>query len=442
MTLRMRVVLRSLIFAAVPTVAACLGGGPKEVSPADIPQIEARLQRAPNNTALRARYAAVLFAANRCDQATTEAQRVRQQRPADAGAVLIIGECAEQGGRYDDALGTYREFITANPNASGSAAVRAREQLALRAYANQQARQALQDEAALSQQPGDPNTVAVLPVTIASSDSSFRPLARGLAQMLTADLALIQRFRLVERLQLTALLNELKLGQSQRVDPGTAARVGHLIRAGRMVQGVATIPPKGDVRLEASVVQPSGEVTSPQAATGRLRDLLKLEKAIVVGLSTQLGYQLSEAERRRILENGTQNLAAFLAYSRGLEAEDAGDFQRAAAYFGEAVRADPKFSAARQSYQSASVAPAVQSAPPTQAATTSAPLEPVSPAIDNQLLGAAQEIAPTQAEHDQPEGPPEQASTVTQASQPSATVTVLGTPTTSTATIRIIFRLP
>ena len=54
-----------------------------------------------------------------------------------------------------------------------------------------------------------------------------------------------------------------------------------------------------------------------------------------------LGYQLSEAERRSILANGTQNLAAFMAFSQGLVAEDAGDYSRAAAYYGQAVRSDP-----------------------------------------------------------------------------------------------------
>ena len=337
--------------AVLTLLAACMGHGPQPVSPADIPQLEARLQQQPDNAALRLQYAAALFAAKRCDQAVTEARRAQQARPADAGATLIVGECAEQATRYEDALSTYRAYITAHADARGVAAVRAREQIALRGYGNQQARAALANEAQLAQQPGDPNTVAVLPLTISSPDSSDGPLARGLADLLISDLGMIQRFRLVERLRLTALLDELKLGQTARVDPSTAARVGHLIRAGRMVEGLANIPAKGDVRLEASVVQSSGEVTSPQVATGRVQDLLKLEKDVVVGLSSALGYQLSEAERRRILENGTQNLAAFLAYSRGLEAADAGDYSRAAAHFGAAGRAGPGFQAAPQAVQ-------------------------------------------------------------------------------------------
>ena len=207
------------------------------------------------------------------------------------------------------------------------------------------------------------------------------------------------------------------------------------------VEVVANIPRTGDVRLEASVVQSSGEVTTPQAATGPLRDLLKMEKQVVVGLAGALGYQLSEAERRQILENGTQNLAAFLAYSRGLEAVDAGNYARAAAYFGAAVRADPRFTAAQQQYQSASVSSDVQSAPPTQAAATQAP-PPVNVPVDDQLAAATLDMAPTQSDKTAAATSQAQQSVATSAAAPSATVTDQGTPTTSTGTIHIFFRLP
>jgi tetratricopeptide (TPR) repeat protein len=289
---------RILLLFTASLLTACLGQRSREVAPAEIPDLEASLQRQPDNAALRSRYAAALFAADRCDQATAEAKRAEALRPDDAVAAMVIGQCAEKAQRYDDALAEYRTFLVQHPDVRGSAAIRAREQLALRTYSTQRARQALQNEAQLSAQAADPATVAVLPLTIAG-DTSYQSLSRGLAQIITSDLALIQRFKLVERLQLTALLDEMHLGQTARADPSTAARVGRLMQAGRMVQGTATIPPQGEVRLEASVVQASGEVSAPGAATGRFRDLLKMEKSLIVDLSARLGYQLSEAERRQ-----------------------------------------------------------------------------------------------------------------------------------------------
>jgi hypothetical protein len=176
---------------------------------------------------------------------------------------------------------------------------------------------------------------------------------------------------MVERLEVGALLDEMRLAEAGRVDAATAARMGQLLRAGRMVQGLAAIPPDADVRLEASVVRPDGQVTSPQAATGRLRDLMQMEKQVVIGIAGQLGYVLSAAERQIILENGTQSLVAFLAYSRGLVAEDLGDFPTAALHYADAVRADPNFTAARNNYQRSAAAEDVEGAADEQVAVLS-----------------------------------------------------------------------
>jgi tetratricopeptide (TPR) repeat protein len=431
-----------LVLFSASILTGCLGQRLRDVTPAEIPDLEARLQREPDNAALRSRYAAALFAADRCDQAAAEARRAEAVRPADAVAAMVIGQCAEKSQRYQDALAEYRTFLAQHPDVRGSAAIRAREQLALRVYSTQRARLALQNEAQLSAQAADPGTVAVLPLTIAG-DTSYQALSRGLAQMITSDLALIQRFRLLERLQLATLLDEMRLGQTARADPNTAARVGRLMQAGRMVQGTATIPGQGDTRLEASVVQASGEVSAPGAATGRFRDLLKMEKALVVELSARLGYQLSEAEQRRVLENGTQNLVAFLAYSRGLAAEDAGDFSRAAAYFSEAVQTDPGFQAAKEQYQAASVSSQVQEASSGQITTvvnTPPPPEPLPQPVIQAMTYAQADVGGLKAEQVTAPGPAQ--GTGTSAADPPKTVTIKGTPSTSTGTIRIIFRLP
>ncbi len=448
MARRSRLAPQWLACCSAGWLAACLPGKPREVAPAEIPELAARLEREPDNAAVRARYAAALFAADQCEQATQQAQLVRQRRPADAVATLVIGQCAEKAQRYEDALAVYRGFLAEYGEARGSAAVRAREQLALRAFSLAQARLALQNEAQLAAQPGDPNTLAVLPLTIATTDTSLAPLGRGLAQMLTSDLSLIRRFRLVERLRLAALLDELRLAQTERVDPSTAARVGRLVQAGRLVQGFANLPPEGQVRLEGSVVAATGEVTGPATVAGRFRDLLQLEKELVVELAGRLGYQLSEAERRLVLENGTRNLAAFLAYSQGLLAEDAGDFQRAAAYFGDAVRADPGFQAARESYQAASVATQVQQASPSQVTTVaSQPSPPPPTAAENTVTSAVNtsvgDVAANKSEQTAATGRQsgEQAANAPSASPPP-TPRSEGTSQTVTGLIRIVFRLP
>lgn len=341
---------------------------------------QARAQQQPN-AAVRLRQAAALMAAGRCDSAVVIARAAQVQSPANAIGPLVLGGCQEKSGRYDLAFATYTDFAAQHPKARGVGTVRAKAQLALRTQAEQTARQALASESTLTRLPPEPSTLAVLPVTIAAGDSSFQPLSRGLAELITSDLALVRSLRLLERIQIGALLDELKLGQSARGDPATAARVGRLLRAERMVQGVASITANGPVQLSASVVRGDGSVRSGAQANGTFKDLLDLEKQLVMNLASQLGIQLTEAERQRILRQGPKNLAAFLAYSQGLDALDRGDYRAAAQAFSAAVRADPNFQAAQQQQQAAEAAPAVQSGGDAIAAVdVAAPEAPAPPA--------------------------------------------------------------
>ncbi len=353
-----------LLLLLVALVGACAPAAkPAAVAPPEIPALIAQAQREPRNAALRFRLAAALAAARRCDTAVAVARTAQLLEPDNVRGPLVVGSCQEQGGRYDAAIATYSDFAAQHPTARGVAALRARSQLALRASAEQTAQQALAREAELAQQPPQSATVAVLPVLV-SGDSTYRPLSRGLAELITTDLAYIRTLRLLERLQIGVLLDELKLGASDRADPATAARVGKLLRAERMVQGAVTIPPvgTGSVQLTASVVSGSGVVRPVAPATGPFPRLLALEKQVVFGLAAQLGIQLTEAERQRILKEGPRNLAAFLAYSSGLEAMDGGDYAGAARHFGEATSADPSFRAAAQDRQAAAAAPAMRQA--------------------------------------------------------------------------------
>ena len=312
----------------------------------------------------RFRLAAVLAGAGRCDTALVVTAAAQALAPADVRGPLVVGACQEQAGHFDDAIATYNGFAAEHPGARGVATLRAKAQLALRSGAEQTARQALAREAELAQQPPQAATVAVLPLVIAG-DSSVQPLSRGLAELITTDLAHIRTLRLLERLQIGMLLDELKVAQSERTDPSTAARVGRLLRAERMVQGTATIPPippngAATMQISATVVTGAGVVRPVGQVTGPFRQLLALEKQVVFDLAGQLGIELTEAERQQILRQGPKSLAAFLAYSRALDDLDRGDYGAAARNFGAAARADPSFQAARQGRETAAATPAVQ----------------------------------------------------------------------------------
>jgi tetratricopeptide (TPR) repeat protein len=440
-----------LSFICAVLLATGCAGYRASVSPEQIPVLEAQVRQRPNDGPLLLQYSAALYAAGRCDTAVAVAQRGSSLAPTDALAPLVIGQCQERAGDLSAALSTYDTFTRSNEDVPGISSIRARASIVRRERATQVARDALSREQELTQQPPNPRAVAVLPVAVAG-DSSYQPLSRGLAQMLISDLDLLQQFQLVERLEVAALLDELQLSQTSRVDPETAARMGYLIRAGQMVQGLVSIPRSNDVRLEANVVQPDGEIAAVQTLSGSFRDLLSLEKQLVVRLASQLGYQLSQAERQLILENGTQDMTAFLAYSQGLLAEDAGDYALAAQYFTQAVRTDPSFQDARQRRQAAVSAPRVQQAAPGE--VTALAEETVRDADDvgadpvqDALRGSIGDLASTNSEQTAESADAGRSvddisrqPSATQASRPPSPDVV--PPPGLRATIRIIFRLP
>ncbi len=169
------------------------------------------------------------------------------------------------------------------------------------------------------------------------------------------------------------------------------------------MQGVASITQNGPVRMSATVVGGDGNVRpgGGAQANGTFKQLLDLEKQLVFGLATELGIQLTEAERQRILRQGPKNLAAFLAYSQGLEALDRGDYRAAAAAFSASVRADPSFQQAQQQQQAAEAAPAVQASPGDVVTVVEAVAQmttPSEPAATGVLNQATAELTPTIAD--------------------------------------------
>jgi hypothetical protein len=84
--------------------------------------------------------------------------------------------------------------------------------------------------------------------------------------------------------------------------------------------------------------------------------LFDLEKSVVFQLLAKMGVLLTPAESIAISERPTRDLQAFLLYSRGLEAQDRGDFGAASVSFRAAARRDPSFQAAAQQAQSSEAA--------------------------------------------------------------------------------------
>jgi len=195
----------------------------------------------------------------------------------------------------------------------------------------------------------DSRTIGVLPFGVAATDTTITPLAYGLADLLMTDLSRSAEVHIVDRLRLDAIIRELQLVSSGRVDSASAPRAGRLIGARRLVLGRLASGPGGALIINARITDVStGRVNPAVSARAPLASILDAEKALALELFHDLGVALTPAELAAVQQQPTKNIAALLAYSRAVQDEVGGDLHAADAHLTEAVRLDPRFALAQE----------------------------------------------------------------------------------------------
>jgi len=269
--------------------------------------------------------------------------RMRQ----DGLARLYLGMAYEKTGRLDEAIKLYRGYAEAG-DLEYRRQIEARLDFAIQAKLRLDARQALANESALDPRRLPEKSIAVLNFRNLGGNAGFDPLAKGLADMVITDLSQVKSLTVIERSRMQTLLEEMGLGQAGLVDEQTAPRVGQLLGAKKVLQGSFLDLAGGRFRLDANLSDIAAAASQPVGETsGEMARFFRLEKNLVFKVIDELGIKLAEAEEKAILTIPTENLLAFLAYSRGLDARDRGDFEKAQKEFQQAVNIDPKFNNAK-----------------------------------------------------------------------------------------------
>jgi len=269
------------------------------------------------------------------------------EKPLDSKTAFYLGMTLEFQNKIELALLFHEKHKEAPRLSPYRRLMAGRYHRLINDLARQEIRALLQQEQQLSEARMSPQAVAVFPLRYLGQDQKFAPLGKGLSEMLITDLGKVGQLKLLERIRLQTLLDEMALAKSDFFDQSTAPRFGKLLGAGRIIGGSFNVT--GKEQLQADVV--SWDVINrnfPVAATesGVLKNIFRLEKSLAFSIIAGLGIELTPEEQEKIQFIPTQNLQAFLAYSRGLEKEDAGDFKAAAGFYQQALKLDPNFGAA------------------------------------------------------------------------------------------------
>jgi tetratricopeptide (TPR) repeat protein len=347
--MRSHVSLATILFAL--SLGACASGA----SGRSITRLEATQRAEPGSFAANRALGVAYYKAGRYSDARQALETAAGLDPNDGTTALYLGLASEELGDLAAAKRAYASYLAVGRVSRVRMQLRSRLTALTRRELAADAKRIVAEEQSLASTPGSPTTVAVLPLRFRGSDSTLRPLERGLAELLTTDLARSSQLTVLERVRIQAVLDELALQQSGRTDSTTNVRAGRLLRAGQIVQGSILQLDASQLRVDAAVVDvPTTQVRGVTEGSDQLEELFALEKRIALGLFDQLGVTLTVAERNAVEQRPTRSLAAFLAYSRGLAAEDAGRYEDASRFYRDAARLDPGFGAATERSREAS----------------------------------------------------------------------------------------
>jgi TolB-like protein len=203
------------------------------------------------------------------------------------------------------------------------------------------AQQTLQEEKSL-QAAMARNTLAVLYFKNRSGQEELDPLQKGIALMLITDLSTVKGVQVVERIKLQALAEELGLGASGLVEPGSEPRVGKLLRAQWLVGGDITGTQQTPVRVQSRLLETAtSAITGQPASEGMLTELFRIEKDLLFELIKLLNIDIKPEERAKLEIPCSTNSKALIALFRGIDASDRREYEKAKEFYEKSLKEDP-----------------------------------------------------------------------------------------------------
>ena len=270
----------------------------------------------------------------------------------NGGALFYAGASLEAISKLKWAKKFYKRYRLLPDHDPYRRFMQARLEILMKDQLAQEMQEAIRRERTISPNDVPQNTVAVLYFLNQDQDPEWSALSTGLTEMMITDMAQVKQLDVVERAKMQMLLDEMNLDKTMMADPNTVPRFGKLLKAKILVNGAFSLPGGKDLLITSNI----GDIA--QASTfealrfsGKLDNIFRMEKDLVLSVIDQLGIQLSFEERNQIMQIPTENLQAFKAYCFGLEQMDKGNLSIATNYFGEAVKLDPNFQPAQQKLQ-------------------------------------------------------------------------------------------
>jgi TolB-like protein/DNA-binding winged helix-turn-helix (wHTH) protein/Flp pilus assembly protein TadD len=185
----------------------------------------------------------------------------------------------------------------------------------------------------------DKSRLAVLPFVNLSADADNTYFADGMTEELIAQLSHIRGLTVIARTSV------MKYKGAQK----DIATIGRELRVGTILEG-SVRKVENHVRISAQLIDVAsqGHLWS-QEYDRELTGVFEIQRDIATRVAQRLKVQMTTGERRRIEEQGTENLEAYTLYLRGRYFRNQWTeegLRQAIAYFEQAVNRDPNYALA------------------------------------------------------------------------------------------------
>ncbi len=197
-------------------------------------------------------------------------------------------------------------------------------------------------------------TIAVLDFENNSflNPEEYNPLSRGLAEIMITELGQIKTIHVVERERLRSILDELKLSQSGLVSQESSIKVGKLLGAQYLVFGGYIVTLNKKIRIDVRIVEvETGLVIKAGEVTGKTKQVLSLVQKLSKKILKDLNIKMTKVEERTLDKSQKLDMKAVVLFSKGIEFEDQGQWEKAMESYGKALVIEPNFRQARMRVQ-------------------------------------------------------------------------------------------
>jgi TolB-like protein len=278
-------------------------------------------------------------------------KRVLKLDTYNSCAIFYAGQNLEALGKINEARKLYKYYTILSRSEPYRPFIMARYYDLYKKMIKKKVKSAIQLEQRIRMPQISDHTVAVLYFVNESVDHTWDVFSKGFTKLLNHDLSQIKDIKLIDRLELQMLLDKLQFNQSELIDENLIPRFGRLLKARYIING--------SFRIDDSVISLNVgllDVKHPNVIeytefNGKLNDIFKLEKSILLKVLEEMDVFVSHGERKALIKYQTKNINGFLAYCNGLDAYDLGNYDVAYNQFTLAADHDSRFVLAKDMQQ-------------------------------------------------------------------------------------------